>query len=63
MSDSLSEVLAGLASSDVEIDAYGRITVKDPQVAKKLQQLSEDADILQRNSNCNHNCKAPQGGA
>ncbi|MGW2866017.1 hypothetical protein [Streptomyces sp. NPDC001205] len=63
MPDSLSEVLAGLTSSDVEIDADGRITVKDPQVAQKLQQLSDDVGILQRNSNCNHNCKAPEGGA
>ncbi|WP_185842060.1 hypothetical protein [Streptomyces sp. WAC 06725] len=57
MSDTLDEILSGLSATDVEIDAHGRIKVKDPQVAKQLRELSDaPGELLGNNSNCNHGC-------
>lgn len=58
MSDTLSEVLAGLTASDVKVDESGRIVIKDPDVARRLKELPlAEAEAAATNSGCNHNCK------
>lgn len=57
MADTLSQVLAGLTASDVEVDESGRIKIKDPDVARRLKELSDAAPAAdETNTNCNHSC-------
>ena len=57
MTETLSQVLAGLTASDVKVDQSGRIMIKDPEKARQLQELADEVELAATNSGCNHNCK------
>ena len=60
MPEDLGKVLAELKPSDVAIDRTGRIVIKNPELAKRVQELGADAPMDSPNgSDCNHNC-APE---
>ncbi|MEU6866678.1 hypothetical protein ABZ924_26025 [Streptomyces sp. NPDC046876] len=58
---SLSEALAGLTAEDISVDEEGRVSVENPEVARRISEaVSDTAKAGPTNRSCNQGCR-PNG--
>ncbi|WP_145871471.1 hypothetical protein [Streptomyces capillispiralis] len=58
---SLSAALAGLTADDISVDEEGRVSVENPEVARRISEVvTGTARATPTNSGCNSGCR-PNG--